>query len=78
MMLPNHSLEPTPVGAGHDHMLHLTLPFRLRGHDGVVHVDYGVNTDPRRWRNILPGDSTQPLNRDDIGRGFPVRVNTRD
>ena len=36
-------------------MLALTLPFRLRGHDGRVRVFYGVNDDLARWGFDLRG-----------------------
>jgi hypothetical protein len=27
----------------------LPLPFRLRGHEGIVEVNYGINDDPAVW-----------------------------
>ncbi len=34
---------------------HLTLPFRLRGAEGRVNVEYGTNHDPSRWGFDLLG-----------------------
>ncbi|HYG33772.1 MAG TPA: hypothetical protein VEC99_03250 [Clostridia bacterium] len=53
-------------------MSDLQIPFRLRGHNGVVRVHYVVNTDPQQWGNPLLGEPTPPLARADIGRGFPA------
>lgn len=46
----------------------LTLPFRLRGHDGFVTVEHEVNRDPGRWGYHLlglPYDAS-------VAEGFPV------
>ena len=51
--------------------MELTIPFRLRSHDGVVRVEYAINEDPRRWGNTLLGVAA-PLNAEDVGRGFPL------
>jgi hypothetical protein len=52
-------------------VLELVIPFRVRGHDGAVHVEYGINEDPQRWGNRLLG-VTEPLNGAEVGRGFPL------
>jgi hypothetical protein len=45
------------------------IPFRLRGVDGTVTVEYGVNDDPKRWGYLhLNLDWYSP----DAVRGFPV------
>jgi len=48
--------------------MELRIPFRARGHDGVVTVEYEVNENPQRWGNPLLGFGDPP----DIGKGFPV------
>lgn len=47
---------------------HISLPFRLRGHDGNVTVEYSVNEDPGRWGYPLLGLSYPA----EAARGFPV------
>jgi hypothetical protein len=45
------------------------IPFRLRGVEGTVTVEYGVNDDPERWGYLdLKLDWYSP----DAVRGFPV------
>jgi hypothetical protein len=52
-----------------------TIPFRLRGVDGLVTVQYGVNEDPIRWGYaVLELDWFRP----DLVRGFPVMQATVD
>lgn len=51
--------------------MELTIPFRIRGKDGVVRVEYAVNEDPERWGNTLLGVA-EPLKSEEIGRGFPL------
>jgi hypothetical protein len=48
--------------------MEMTIPFRIRGKDGAVRVEYAVNDDPRRWGNTLLGVADQP----DVGKGFPL------
>lgn len=44
------------------------ISFQLRGREGRVTVEYGVNDDPSRWGYHLLG-----LNFDaEVARGFPV------
>jgi hypothetical protein len=50
----------------------LELPFRLRGHDGVVSVSYGVNEDPDAWGFDL---FDLPFDRA-LVRGFPLMLAT--
>jgi hypothetical protein len=50
----------------------LKLPFRLRGCEGEVRVECGINVDPKRWGNTLLFEPPPPLTRADIGRGFPL------
>jgi hypothetical protein len=46
-----------------------TIPFRLRGTDGHVTVQYGANEDPLRWGYaVLELDWFRP----ELVRGFPV------
>ncbi|HEX5547691.1 MAG TPA: hypothetical protein VFX24_09780 [Ktedonobacterales bacterium] len=52
----------------------MTIPFRLREKDGAVHVEYGINEEPRRWGNTLLG-LTVPLDgveSEEVGKGFPI------
>jgi hypothetical protein len=49
-------------------MQRINLPFRLRGREGHVKVEYAVNDDPYRWGYALLGLSYPP----DAARGFPV------
>ena len=52
-----------------------TIPFRLRGADGTVSVQYGVNEDPVRWGYaVLELEWFQP----ELVRGFPVMQATVD
>jgi hypothetical protein len=51
--------------------MELTIPFRIRGKDGAVHVEYAINEDPRRWGNVLLGVGA-PLNGEEVGQGFPL------
>lgn len=46
----------------------LEIPFRLRGRDGKVVIEYGVNDDPERWGCHLLG---LPYDYG-VARGFPV------
>ena len=50
----------------------LELPFRLRGHDGVVAVSYGVNEDPDAWGFDV---FELPFDRG-LVRGFPLMLAT--
>lgn len=49
-------------------MRRLSLPFRLRGRDGRVEVEYGANEDPERWGYGLLGLG-HPAEK---ARGFPI------
>ncbi len=49
--------------------MELTIPFHIRGKDGVVRVTYTVNEDPPRWGNPLLGFADELP---DAGRDFPV------
>lgn len=51
--------------------MEMTIPFRIRGTDGEVRVEYLINEDPRRWGNTLLEGAAQ-LSGEEIGRGFPV------
>lgn len=46
----------------------LTIPFRLRGFDGLVTVDHQTNEAPRRWGYHLLGLPYDP----GVAEGFPV------
>jgi hypothetical protein len=46
-----------------------TIPFRLRGRDGIVTVEYDVNEDPARWGYE---ELQQDWYSSEIVRGFPV------
>ena len=52
-----------------------TIPFRLRGVDGHVAVQYGVNDDPVRWG--YPVLALEWFS-EEIVRGFPVMQATVD
>ncbi len=49
-------------------MQRLTVPFRLRGRDGCVEVEYGANEDPERWGYGLLGLGYPT----EEAKGFPV------
>lgn len=51
--------------------MELTIPFRIRGNDGAVHVEYLINEDSLRWGNTLLGQ-VPGVSGEMIGRGFPL------
>ncbi len=48
--------------------LKLRIPFRTRGHSGVVSIEYGMNEAPERWGNGL----LMPSEPGKIWRNFPI------
>ncbi|HKB48882.1 MAG TPA: hypothetical protein VKC57_14360 [Ktedonobacterales bacterium] len=51
--------------------MEMAIPFRIRGKDGTVRVEYAINEDPRRWGNTLLGVGA-PLRPEEVGKGFPL------
>jgi hypothetical protein len=49
-------------------MTTITIPFTLRGANGTITVEYGVNEDPGRWGYPLLGLPDDP----ELARGCPV------
>lgn len=51
--------------------MELLIPFRVRGKDGAVRVEYLVNDDAQRWGNTLLGQ-IPGVSGEEVGRGFPL------